>query len=161
MGAENIKLVAVSEADKLILANLFQLYRYDSSEFNEDDIDAFGKFAISSHFDLYWTEAERYPFFIELGTQLVGFVLAREFAPENYSVAEFFVMRKYRRAGTGKRAAFLLFDKFPAEWHVAQEESNLAAQAFWKAVVAEYTKGNYEEGFSRSQPKGPKLIFHT
>lgn len=152
-------MVEVARQDKHILANLFQLYRYDSSDYNGEDLDASGQFAVSRYFDLYWTEAERHPFFIKLRGQLVGFVLAREFAPQKFSVAEFFVMRKYRRLGIGRCAAFLLFDTFAAEWHVAQEEANLPARLFWRKVVSQYTGGDFKEGVSERQPEGPKLSF--
>src|SRR3712207_8167071 len=40
-----------------------------------------------------------------------------------YSMAEFFVLKKYRRRGVGREAAFRLFSMFPGEWHVTQQRS--------------------------------------
>lgn len=161
MRSNDVKVVPVSESEKDVLANLMQLYRYDSSEYNDDEIDPSGKFDIGSYFDFYWTEAERHPFFIKSEDQLVGFALVREFEPAKYSIAEFFVARKYRRSGIGKRAAYLLFNRFSGEWHVAQEEDNIPAQLFWRAIIAEYCGGDFEESASPSQPKGPKQIFRS
>ena len=38
-----------------------------------------------------------------------------------------------------------VFDMFSGNWEVAQMERNTPAIAFWRSVVVEYTKGNYEE----------------
>ena len=60
-------------------------------------------------------------------------------------IAEFFVMRKYRRMGVGRTAAFAAFEQFPGHWEVSQIFQNLPAQHFWRKVIAEYTHGNYRE----------------
>jgi len=161
MSTKSTKLVEVGIEQKETLANLMQFYRYDSSEFNDDEIDAFGKLNLGEYFDAYWLEPERYPFFIKQGNKLVGFALVRQIGKNQYSIAEFFIMRKYRCLGIGKSAAFSLFDKFQAEWHVAQEQNNIAAQTFWKSVVREYTNDNFQETSSSSQPTGPKQVFHS
>jgi predicted acetyltransferase len=36
-------------------------------------------------------------------------------------VAEFFVMKGFRRQGVGTQAAINLFDRFPGRWEIAQE----------------------------------------
>jgi predicted acetyltransferase len=60
-------------------------------------------------------------------------------------VAEFFVMRKYRRQGVGTVVATRLFDSFRGRWEVRELKTNLAAIAFWRRVIGAYTNGNYEE----------------
>lgn len=156
-----VRLTPVSATEKGVLANLTQLYRYDSSAFNNDELGASGKFSLGQYFDAYWLEPERHPFFINLAAKLVGFALVREFEPGKYSVAEFFVIRKYRQQGVGQYAATRLFDTFAGEWHVAQDEGNMPAQRFWRAVIGAYTAGDYTEAFSERQPKGPKQIFRA
>lgn len=146
--------------ERMVLANLMQLYCYDLSEFNDDVINESGLFAEYPYFDAYWTESERFPFFIRLSLQRVGFALVRELAVNQYAIAEFFVARKYRRLGVGKQAALQLFQRFPAEWHIAQQAANIPSQQFWRTVIAEYTNGSYQEVFNESQPKGPKQIFN-
>ena len=54
-------------------------------------------------------------------------------------------MRKFRRMGIGRKAAFQVFDRFRGAWEVLQTRENLAAQAFWRAVIGEYTDGDFEE----------------
>lgn len=156
-----VEVVEVGERDKEVLANLMQLYLYDSSEYNDGEIEANGRLDPGRYFDAYWTEPERHPFFLRIDGRPVGFALVREFEPGKHSIAEFFVARKHRRSGVGKSAAFMLFDRFQGEWHVAQEEGNLPAQRFWRSIIAEYSGGRYEQTTHPSQPKGPKQIFRS
>ncbi|CAM3547702.1 hypothetical protein SABR111722_16140 [Saccharibacillus brassicae] len=38
-----------------------------------------------------------------------------------------------------------LFNRHQGSWEVHQVESNPGAQVFWKRVINEYTKGQFEE----------------
>ena len=158
---QGVQLVEVLESEKHVLANLWQLYEYDSSEYNDEEFDSNGQFPQTAYFDAYWTEPVRHPCFIRRDGLLVGFALAREVEPHKYSIAEFFVARKHRRSGVGKNAAFSLFDRFRGEWHVAQEEDNVPAQQFWLHVIDEYTNSHFERTVSPAQPKGPKQVFRS
>ena len=50
-------------------------------------------------------------------------------------MAEFFVMRKYRRRGIGRQAAADVFARFAGPWQVRQQRSNPAATAFWRRAI--------------------------
>lgn len=73
-----IPITRIPATEKITLAHLMQLYRYDLSEFNDDALDASGQFAKYPYFDDYWTDPKRHPFWINLDQQLVGFALVRE-----------------------------------------------------------------------------------
>ncbi|OPA73855.1 GNAT family N-acetyltransferase [Paenibacillus selenitireducens] len=140
----------VEYEQKSILRNLLELYQYDSSEFDpEDDLNANGLYEYK-YLDHYWTEDGRFPFFIKVDEKLAGFALVRdvgtdEFNQTVYSMAEFFVMKKYRNLKVGQLVAHELFNKFPGLWKVGQIETNIPAQAFWRKTIARYTNGNYSE----------------
>lgn len=70
----------------------------------------------------------------------------------DYTVAEFFVMYKYRHCGVGKIAATRVFDMFHGKWQLMRHPKNTASVCFWNRVVSEYTKGNYKlvEGYPDS-----------
>lgn len=142
-----IELVEVKYEDKEILRNLLELYQYDSSEFNDDEIQENGLFGYK-YLDHYWTEDGRYAYFIKKDSKLAGLAMVRCFKegskPIN-SMAEFFIMRKYRRSGLGSHAAKKIFSLFPGIWNVGQEEDNLPAQKFWCKVIGEYTNNNFKE----------------
>ena len=60
-------------------------------------------------------------------------------------MTEFFVLRRFRRHGVGRAAAFAAFDHFGGPWEVRQREENPNATAFWRRTIDEYTRGDYEE----------------
>ena len=76
------------------------------------------------------------------------------------TIAEFFVMGKYRRKGLGTKIATYLFDRFPGPWEVAQMADNHSGQFFWRSVIGEYCRGNYEEiELDNEVWKGPVQVF--
>ena len=160
-----IEVQQASLEDKPILRNLLELYEYDSSEFEPRDLDANGLFGYR-WLDHYWTEPDRYPFIVRVDCKLAGLVLVRSLEASEiintYSIAEFFILRKYRRQGVGQVVAQQIFDMFPGQWNVAQVENNHPAQAFWRKVIAAYTQGNYQERWSSNEEwNGPIQIFRT
>jgi predicted acetyltransferase len=153
------------------LRNLFELYSHDFSEIDGADVDESGLYGYN-FLDLYWTDPNRFPFLIRVDGRLAGFVLVRKdsYFPEieasgsglSWLIAEFFVMRKYRRMGIGKLAARELFDRFPGRWEVAQIEGNDAALLFWRKVIGEYTGGQYSEVVLHNDRwRGPVQVFNN
>ena len=127
-----------------------QLYMYDFSEFVDIDVKKDGLFAPYKFLDEYWKDNNRFPYIIQKHEKYIGFVLVKfiESAQRNhFSIAEFFVMKKYRRAGIGKTIAYHIFDLHKGNWEVFQKENDTPAQLFWNKVIEEYTKGNFAERF--------------
>ena len=144
----DISVEPILKEQKSVLVQMMELYRYDFSEFSGDDINEYGYFGYP-YIDNYWTEKGRTPFFIRVDGKLAGLVLVRSCSEytalsDPHSIAEFFVMKKYRRKGVGKAAARKVFDTFPGGWEVSHWKSNLPAQSFWKQVIGEYTHGKYD-----------------
>ena len=132
-------------ADAELLANLLELYIHDlSAAFPGIELGADGRFGYSA-LPLYWSEPERrFPFLIRCGTQVVGFVLVTRGSPaaddpQVFDVAEFFVLRRYRRSGVGRQAAVLLWNRLPGKWIVRVFEGNPGAVPFWSRVIEEFT----------------------
>ena len=98
--------------EKSVVRRLLELYQYDFSEFVDGDLDRHGTYGYQ-FLDNYWTEPARHPFLFRVGGKWAGFALVRAGAP--HDMAEFFVMRKYRRHGVGIVAARELFARFPGE----------------------------------------------
>jgi predicted acetyltransferase len=160
----NVEILPASITDKPALERLMELYCYDFSAFDGADVDAHGRFGYP-FLDLYWSEQGRHPFLLRVDGNLAGFVLVNKHTllPDSeWSIAEFFVMRKYRRHGLGQRAAHFVFDQFRGRWEVAQIASNLEAQLFWRKVIGEYTGGKFEEFvFDDEQWKGSAQVFEN
>jgi predicted acetyltransferase len=143
-------LIKASYEQKQIINNLMQFYMYDFSEFVDLDVKADGFFAAYKNLDDYWNDENRFPYIIQNEEKPIGFALVRliESAQRShYSIAEFFVMKKYRKKGIGKQTAIQLFNLHKGLWEVFQRESNKPAQLFWNNVIGAYTKGNFTERF--------------
>jgi predicted acetyltransferase len=154
----------VEYEQKSILRNLLELYKYDFSEFEPDDVNEYGLYEYK-YLDHYWTEAERHPFFIKVNGRLAGFALVRELGSTEqnetiYSMAEFFVMKKYRRSGVGRHVSMELFTRFSGLWKVAQVETNEPAQRFWRRTIGEYTHNRFQERREEGWD-GPIQVFST
>ncbi|MDZ4373239.1 MAG: GNAT family N-acetyltransferase [Phenylobacterium sp.] len=135
------------------LEALFQLYTHDFSETwagtARGELGEDGRFPDYPYLDRYWTEPGREPYLIRAGGHLAGFVLINGYGhsgqPVDFSVAEFFVARKHRRSGVGRRAARAVMAGRPGLWELAVARRNLGAQVFWRGVAAELSAGRVDE----------------
>jgi predicted acetyltransferase len=154
-----MELLRVSFENKIILRNLMELYQYDMSQYEEErdnDVNEYGLFDYK-YLDHYWTEEGRHPFFVMISGKLAGFVLVREItvagdSSSKYSMAEFFILRKYRRQGIGKEVAYIVFKMFKGKWSVSWLNKNLPAKTFWTGIISEYTGGEYSESTYTGKP---------
>lgn len=168
----NVTLSIVSYEDKSILFNLMQLYRYDSSEFDDHVLSPHGLY-LYKYLDHQWTEDYRRPFVVKVDGEIAGFALVSLDVPKNFTklssanktnvITEFFIMRKFRGKGVGKQVAFSLFDQFKGVWEVRQTITNKPANTFWKKVISEYTNGStYQEEIIENESwKGPVMVFQS
>ena len=146
-----------SERERPVLANLLELYVHDMSEIFPFELGPDGRYGYR-RLASYWCEpGRRFPFLIRVGAHLAGFVLATRGSPatadpNDLDVAEFFVVRRHRRGGVGRRAAFALWDRLPGRWIVRVAEANRAGMAFWPDVVAAYARGTHAETTLPGQP---------
>jgi len=142
----HINVAAANLSDKSLIQNLMQLYLYDFSEFNGYDLNEHGLYN-NTYVDHYWVEKERKPFIIRVEDRLAGFVLINNITyivDDGFAIADFFVMRKYRRRGVGRAVARRIFDMFGPNWEIRQTKDNHVAQAFWIKIIQEYTNGDFE-----------------
>lgn len=143
----DVVLDPATSADAGLLANLLELYIHDISEaFPQVELGPDGRFGYSK-LPLYWSEPEvRFPFLIKFEGRVAGFAFATRGSPVTddpnvFDIAEFFVLRRYRRAGVGRRAAVLLWNRLPGKWIVRVSEGTPGALPFWAGVIAEFTGG--------------------
>jgi predicted acetyltransferase len=144
-----ISLDPAHQDERGALRNLLQLYVYDWSQLLSLDVGVDGRFD-DYPLDAYWTEAWRHPFLLRVDGKLAGFALVCERsrlsgAAGVVDMAEFFVLRRYRRNGVGFAAACAAFERFKGPWEVRQRPDNVDATAFWRKVIARFTKGTYDE----------------
>ena len=129
-----------------VVENLARFYIYDMSEFMGWRCPETGLFGGCDEFFDDWRAGTNSPFVLRVEGELAGFAgvkAADVNGRPGHCIQEFFILRKFRRRGLGKAAAEALFRRFPGPWLVEQLARNVAAQAFWRAVVADYTSGEF------------------
>jgi predicted acetyltransferase len=148
--SEEVTLSLTGPSDEPVLSNLLELYLHDLSELFPIEVGAnarFGYYPLAP----YWQEPERRSaYLIRAGSRLAGFALVRRGSPltddpNDLDVVEFFVLRRHRRAGVGRRAAFLLWNKMPGHWIVRVAGNNHRGLAFWRAIIRDYTRSALSE----------------
>ncbi|SET71532.1 Predicted acetyltransferase [Oceanobacillus limi] len=168
----DITVTTIPYEDRSILSNLIQLYRYDSSEFDDHVVNRHGLYPYK-YLDHQWTDDYRRPFIVKVDGEIAGFVLLILDVPNEFTklssaektivISDFFMMRKYRRKGIGKQVAFLLFQQFAGSfWEVKQTISNKPAYEFWNRIIREYTGSNYTEVVIQNESwNGPIFVFQS
>jgi predicted acetyltransferase len=138
------EVVEAGYEDKVVVAQLLELYQYDFTAYEDFDVDAHGRYGWR-YLDFYWTEPDRHPFLLRVDGYWAGLALVRSGRPHDMN--EFFVMRKYRRDGIGTAFARELFGRFPGDWQVRQVRANEPAVAFWhRAIPVAFTEGEWAKG---------------
>jgi predicted acetyltransferase len=143
-----IKIIQVSREQKEILRNLMEKYDYEFSQYENMDVNDIGLYGYN-YIDHYWTEENRYAFFIKINGKLAGFIMVNNIdeteMKTNFSMAEFFIMYKYKRLGIGAYAVKNIFEKFKGKWEITYAQNNIPANKFWNKIVYEYTNGKYKK----------------
>jgi aminoglycoside 6'-N-acetyltransferase I len=141
-----------SGADREWLTNVYPFYLHDLSEFDLTyyTLDDRGVW-MPDHRAGWLEEDDDHPLILVEAGRRVGFALVNQ-APSphmrpgmDYRMAEFFVLRKHRGQGVGRRAVFALFDRFRGRWEISELARNTGAISFWRRVIGEYGGGRHRE----------------
>ena len=136
-----VEIEKVQEEQREILAHLIELYEYDFSEYENSDVNAYGLYGYS-YLDYYWTEKNRYAYFIKVNGKLAGFAMVCGYCyvskdKKTLFMSEFFIMKKYRKQGIGKYAAREVLQKHPGKWELTVHPNNPGSHKFWNSVISE------------------------
>lgn len=143
-----VQLRQVTVDEKEILRNLLEKYDYEFSQWDKRDVNKLGLYGYD-YLDHYWTEENRWAYFILVDEKLAGFAMVGR-RPEvhdrdtHFSMAEFCVLLKYRRLGVGKQGFYQLLKMHKGKWQLKLHPANTASVHFWKNTIEEYTQGKYE-----------------
>jgi predicted acetyltransferase len=148
------------------LEALLQLYAYDFSDALTLDVSEQGRYLVPS-LAPYGADPGAHAFLVRADGAYAGFALlqARSYltgASGVHDMAEFFVLRRFRRHGIGAGVATRLFDRFPGPWEIRQRRENTMATAFWRRVLDHYTGGAFaEELLDDARWRGPVQRFDS
>jgi predicted acetyltransferase len=140
----NVRLLPVAQDQASILGNLLELYCHDLSVYFPVRVGIDGRFAYRQLPLYFCGDPSRFAYFTFVDDRLAGFALATRGspatqAPEHLDVAEFFVLRSFRRQAIGERAAVLLWNELPGHWVVRVASINLPALTFWRRTIESYS----------------------
>lgn len=136
----HIELLPTSIDQLSLIANLYQYYAYESSDWEQEDVEADGRFYIHQpHLERYWSEPDWSAQLILADGFIAGFLLIERCELPGIDAAEFadlFILRRYRRHGIGRAlVAQLMGDGSP--WVVRFYRQDAQACAFWQALLAQ------------------------
>jgi predicted acetyltransferase len=131
----DLSVVAAGEADRSIICNLIQLYLYDMASQNPFPLNEQGLYDYD-YLDGFWQA----PYLFRAGADLVGFALVVGHSPISnrapcWFMAEFCVLRPYRRKGLGRLAVADILGRHQGAWEIAWQTENRAAASFWPSVL--------------------------
>ncbi len=128
------------------LGRMLELYQYELSDIWDQELDPEGLYGydLAKH-----GQAQRFFAHILLvNRHYAGFALvapAMVTRQDGFWMEQFFVLKKYRKAGRGLALARHVFECHPGAWEVGQMPGNVAARQFWRRVIATVTQGRFDE----------------
>ena len=138
----NLEIVAATQRHRTVMRNLYELYSHDFSPMTGNDVnDATGMFTDEPFLVNAWNDPTFHPYLLKVDGKWAGMAWVEEGSyinpdmDEHWLMAEFFVMRKYRRLGIGEAFARALFDRHAGTWEVGEIHVNVNAQRFWRKVI--------------------------
>lgn len=133
-----LELIATSPDEIELIRNLYQFYAYESSDWEQEDVEVDGRFYIhDEHLARYWEEPQWSANLILADGFIAGFMLIeRSELPgmEALELADLFILKKYRRRGLGRALATEVLMNPAHAWLVRFYREDEAALAFWRAV---------------------------
>jgi len=141
-----IKIALVNIKEKEILKKLIEEYEKELL-----NIENPGEY---KYLNSYWEKENRFPYFIKINNEIIGFVLVNGHTLVNKdgkNIAEFYIKKEFRKNGFGKMIAIKVFDLFKGNWEIREIEENLNARTFWIKVIDNYTDHRFKETKMKNQ----------
>jgi predicted acetyltransferase len=146
-----IQLIPATLNDYAVVQNMGRFYAYDLSEYfgNEPgwEMPENGLYECND-FKKYWETEHAFPFLVRYDNELAGFVIIDKKGSDatmDFNIAQFFILRKFKRRSLGRAVARQCFDKFCGTWEVMVMPGNEGAYHFWRSVIKAYTANNFTE----------------
>jgi predicted acetyltransferase len=131
-----LRIKPATPKDEPTLANLFQLYFHELSDFLEEEVDENGLF--DAWDDTTFTTPGNRAYLLYVGQNLVGFLIIETAQTPTGPMTEFadvFILRRYRRRGLALQVARRFLVEEPHHpWLVAVFRADVQALAFWRSA---------------------------
>ncbi len=141
MSGATVELLETGPEQAELIRNLYQFYAYESSDWEQEDVEVDGRFYIhEEHLARYWREPQWSANLILVDGFIAGFLLIeRSELPgiDALELADLFILKKYRRLGIGRAIASQVLTSGEGAWLVRFYRQDETALAFWRAVLDE------------------------
>lgn len=142
---EGLGVRTVSEGEDERLENLWQLYRYDLSEFRDSLPDGSGRFREHDMRTFLEGDPDRAGYLLAGFDVSAGFALVTGVEEGPRWMDHFFVARRARRLGLGRELALEVLHRHPGEWRIGFQEENPAAARFWRRLATDLVGDRWSE----------------
>lgn len=134
-----IELVQTGPEHAELIRNLYQYYAYESSDWEQEDVEVDGRFYIhEEHLARYWQDPQWSAHLILVDRFIAGFLLIEQSelpGVDALELADLFILKKYRRQGVGNAVASQVLSSGSNNWLVRFYRQDEGALAFWQTVL--------------------------
>jgi predicted acetyltransferase len=142
-----VRLEPVRLTDKAALRAWFDPYLIAHADLADPE-RRYGDPTVYEFFDAYWTEPNRWPYWVMVGGERAGFVLVNQWSPSGRgtqrSIAEFSIDPALRRGGIGVAAALAAFSTYSGLWELQVYRANAAGMGFWPLAITAAGASDWE-----------------
>lgn len=133
-----IELLETTPDQAELLRNLYQFYAYESSDWEQEDVEVDGRFYIhEEHLQRYWHSPDWSASLVLVDGFIAGFVLVeRSEVPgiDALELADLFILKKYRRQGVARAVAQQFLCR-PGDWLLRCQGQDPQAVAFCTSLT--------------------------
>jgi predicted acetyltransferase len=137
----HIQLVPASTEQITLISNLYQFYAYESSDWEQEDVETDGRFYVRQEYlQLYWQRPDWSAQLILLDGFVAGFLLIERSELPGVNALEFadlFILKKYRRQGIGRALVEQVMLSNPQPWVISYYRQDPLAGPFWQSLLGE------------------------
>ena len=139
MPETTVELIQTGPEDAELIRNLYQYYAYESSDWEQEDVEADGRFYIhDEHLARYWHDPQWSANLLLVDGYIAGFLLIEGSelpGIDALELADLFILKRYRRKGIGRAIASQVLCSGEANWLVRFYDQDEVSQAFWRSVL--------------------------
>lgn len=139
MPETTVELIQTGPEASELIRNLYQYYAYESSDWEQEDVEADGRFYIhDEHLTRYWHDPQWSANLLLVDGFIAGFLLIEGSelpGIDALELADLFILKRYRRKGIGRAIASQVLCSGEANWLVRFYDQDEVSQAFWRTVL--------------------------
>lgn len=143
------KIQIVSLSKKEEMREIFFEYLREISKFDKTITFDKSGLPIYKWFDFYWSDKDRYPFYLIVDGCVAGIALIRELGQGQFEVAEYYICPEYRKDENAIWFINQITSLFDGEFVLSTDLINIRAMKFWNKVATFFKNSSSKEDETR------------